>query len=50
VSHKKYKSEAAKKIAASKPARPVARDSKKFKDGSSPHQGGSRGQSGQPRR
>lgn len=48
VTQKKYKSEAAKKIAEQRKPKPQAQ-SKKFSGGSNPHHGASLGQSGQPR-
>jgi hypothetical protein len=50
MANKQYKSKEAAKLHARKVAKPVVRDSKKFKGGSNVHNGGSRGQSGQPRR
>lgn len=47
---KQYRSEAARKMAEQKKAKPAPRDSKKFSGGSNPHHGGSRGQSGQQSR
>lgn len=46
---KKYRSEAARKMAEQKKGKPAPRDSKKF-GGSNSHNGGSRGQSGHPPR
>jgi hypothetical protein len=45
---KSYRSEAAKKLAEQR-RKNAPRESKKFKNGSNPHHGGSRGQSGQPK-
>ncbi len=47
---KKYRSEAAKKLAQREVRQPPRRDSKKFQKGSNPHHGGSLGESGQQRR
>ena len=47
---KTYKSENAKRMHEQKAPKPAPRDSNKFKGGSNPHNGGSRGQSGQQRR
>lgn len=47
---KSYRSEAARRMANRPKAKPAQRKSKSFKNGSNPHLGGSRSQSGQPRR